>query len=143
MSRKLTKKQRGFIQDYAATGNGTKSALKNYDTKDENTAAMIASDNLTKPKIQLALKDMFDDNFLAEKHRALLNKKQTIHHYDEVNKEPTLIRTNEIDSYAVKAGLELAYKIKGSFATDKVDVTSGGLPIQISEAIAKKNKLTE
>lgn len=47
----LTKKQKAFADDYLETGNGTKSALKTYDTDSENTAAMIASTNIRKPKI--------------------------------------------------------------------------------------------
>jgi len=48
---KLTKKERDFAVDYIDTGNGTKSALKVYDTKDPNTAGVIAHGNLRKPKI--------------------------------------------------------------------------------------------
>lgn len=51
MANKLTKKEKGFAKDYLETGNGTQSALSNYDTEDENTAASIASENLRKPKI--------------------------------------------------------------------------------------------
>jgi phage terminase small subunit len=47
----LTKKQKEFADEYLATGNGTKAALKAYDTEDENTAAHIASDNIRKAKI--------------------------------------------------------------------------------------------
>ena len=51
MARGLTKKQKGFVKDYLETGNGTQSALKNYDTDDYMTGAMIASENLNKPKV--------------------------------------------------------------------------------------------
>ena len=59
MARKLTKKQRGFVKDIIRTGNGTESALNNYEIKSEDkkrVAASIASENLTKPDIQEALK---------------------------------------------------------------------------------------
>lgn len=49
---KLTKKQQGFVKDYIDTGNGTQSALKNYDTESYNTANQIAIENLQKPTIQ-------------------------------------------------------------------------------------------
>lgn len=52
---KLTKKQRGFVEDYALDENGTKAALKNYNTTNEHTAAVIASENLTKPEIVAAI----------------------------------------------------------------------------------------
>lgn len=57
MATKLTKKERGFVRDYIETGNGTQSALKNYDTTDESTAAMIASTNIRKPKIMAYLEE--------------------------------------------------------------------------------------
>lgn len=53
----LTKKEKGFADDYIDTGNGTKSALKNYDTEDISTAGVIAYENLRKPKIQKYLID--------------------------------------------------------------------------------------
>lgn len=53
----LTKKQKEFADEYLETGNGTKAALKAYDTKKEETAAVIASENLRKPKVQAYLED--------------------------------------------------------------------------------------
>jgi hypothetical protein len=50
--RRLTLKQRGFVKRFIETKNGTRAALDNYDTTDRNTAAMIASDNLTKPNVR-------------------------------------------------------------------------------------------
>lgn len=55
---KLTKKQRGFVRDYVATGNGQEAALKNYDIvgKDkEGIARSLASENLTKPNVAIAV----------------------------------------------------------------------------------------
>lgn len=54
---KPTIKQRKFVKEYIETGNGTQSALKVYDTKDYMTAAMIASENLKKPKVIELLED--------------------------------------------------------------------------------------
>lgn len=53
----MTKKQEIFVKEYLDTGNGTQSALKAYNTEDENTAAVIAWENLRKPKIQEAIQD--------------------------------------------------------------------------------------
>ena len=72
---KLTKKQRGFIKDYLATGNGTQAALANYDTDDYKTASVIAAENLDKPSISSAIEDALKDDVLAEKHTQLLNAK--------------------------------------------------------------------
>lgn len=52
MATRLTKKEKGFAKDYLETGNATQSALKNYDTDSENTAAVIGHENLRKPKVR-------------------------------------------------------------------------------------------
>ena len=105
----LTRKQKGFVKDYAQSGNGTQAALNNYDVEDgklpkERVAAAIASENLTKPNIIKAIADMLPDELIAEKHLALLNK------VDE---------KGEIDVQAVKAGVDMAHKIKGSYAPEQ------------------------
>jgi phage terminase small subunit len=48
---KLTKKQKIFAKEYLQTGNGTKSALKAYNTNNNKTASVIATENLEKPSI--------------------------------------------------------------------------------------------
>lgn len=55
MAEKLTNKQLKFIEQYLIHGNGTKAAIEaGYS---ENTAHVIASENLNKPKIQEVLND--------------------------------------------------------------------------------------
>ena len=44
----FTLKQRTFIKYYLKYGNGTKAALKAYDTKDPHVASVIAAENLVK-----------------------------------------------------------------------------------------------
>lgn len=76
---KLTRKQKGFVKDIAEGKTGTEAALNNYETEDENTAAVIASENLRKPNIVLALKDAFPNTLLEKKHLQLLNA-STLNH---------------------------------------------------------------
>lgn len=52
---RLTKKEKGFADEYIKTGNGTQSALKVYDTEAYGTAASIANENLNKPKVKAYL----------------------------------------------------------------------------------------
>jgi len=52
MAKRLTKKQKEFADEYVKTGNGTKAALKTYETSDYSTASVIAAENLDKPKIR-------------------------------------------------------------------------------------------
>lgn len=47
---KLTFKQKVFLKEYFKTGNGTRSAMKAYDTDDPNIASAMASQNLSKLK---------------------------------------------------------------------------------------------
>ena len=118
---KLSKKEREFAQEYAKTGNGVQSALKVYDTKSYKTASTIADANLAKPRIQekiLSIAEQIPDDLLVVKHLALLNKRDK----------------RGIDTLAVKSGLEMAYKLKGSFAPEKVDF-KGELKVEKLEEI--------
>ena len=53
--RPLTPKQKKFIEGITQGKTGVQSALNAYDTKDNLTARVMASENLTKPNIQNAL----------------------------------------------------------------------------------------
>lgn len=79
MARNLTKKQKGFVKDYVETGIGSLAVKKNYDVSDDATARAIASENLTKPNIVMALNESFPDEVLAEKHIQLLNAQKIEH----------------------------------------------------------------
>lgn len=120
---KLTKKQQGFVKDYIATGNGTQSALNNYDIesdKPEKVASVIATENLAKPSIQNAIKSIAEsipDELIIEKHLALLNKQEVL--IKTIDGETKVIPTGEIDVQAVKAGLDMTYKLRGLYAPDK------------------------
>ncbi len=57
-----THKEKAFIKEYAKTLNGTQSALKVYDTNSANSASVIASDNLAKPRIRLEIERLLNDN---------------------------------------------------------------------------------
>lgn len=101
---KLSKKEKGFVKDYTETGSGVEAILNNYDTEDRKVAAVMASQKLATDKIQNAIAQRLPDELLATKHLALLNK---------IDKE------GEIDVQAVSKGLDLAYKVKGTYAPEK------------------------
>lgn len=141
----LSKKQKGFIKDYIETGNGTESAMRNYKVKNKETANAIAVENLQKPLIKETIArygDRFSDEELAQHHKKLLNQKQKSYFVfpksmedeeiiDKVNKagfEVIVISPGEKGKYAfysiddavaVKSGLDMAYKIKGTYAPEK------------------------
>lgn len=142
MAKTLTKKQRGFVKDYAATGNGVKAALNNYDTEDYNTANVIAVENLQKPTVVNALQEILNDEDLAKAHKELLNQtrveyfvfpkgmddEEIVDKVTSAGLEVIVIRDGEkgryafystIDSNARKGALDMAYKIKGTYAPEK------------------------
>ena len=117
MANGLTKKEKGFIKDVVETGNATLAALNNYDIESENkenVAAAIGSENLRKPKIKNAIADVLTDDLLSKRHLELLNKREVIKMF---NGEGEVI--DQPDTQAVSKGLEMAYKIKGSYAPER------------------------
>lgn len=175
---KLTFKEKGFVKDYAKTGNGVKAALKNYDTEDYSTAGNIASENLKKPRIQNALKsigDSFKPEDILKKHNQLLNSTFLDHmtfppfnmgkgKKDKDAENPGLKEKGEqltdeeiidllatvnckvqrivhgdlvrhvyfwvADNTTQDKALDKIYKLKGEYAAEKKDITSGGEPIK-------------
>lgn len=128
MARGLTKKQRGFVNDYADTGNATKSALKNYDTQDSRVAEAIGSENLSKPIIIDELKKLgFDSNNAKRVVGEILN--------DSVDPEPR---------DRLKAA-ELVFKVQGDFAPERslighVDLTPSDDILEYADAILGQQK---
>ena len=62
MSEELTKKQKAFADNYIETGNATESVIDaGYDVKDENSAAVIGSENLRK----LNIREYIEDNAIG------------------------------------------------------------------------------
>ena len=89
----------------------------------ENTAN--TPQKLTESKGWKELMDEYlPDSLLASKHKELLNK---------------IDDKGQIDVQAVKAGLDMAYKINGSYAPEKKDITTMGekLPNTDLDALAE------
>lgn len=101
MSKKLTKKERKFVNEYAESGNGVQSALKAYDTTDYATAGVIAVENLEKPKIIDELKKLgFDSN----------NAKRVVGQILNAEDEEPQHRLNAADKI---------FKVNGDYAPEK------------------------
>lgn len=102
MTRNLTKKQRKFVNEYADTGNGTQSVIAaEYDVKDNDVAAVIAVENLRKPKIQEELRKLgFDSN----------NAKRVI---SEILNDETIEPKDRIKA------AENVFKVHGDYAAEK------------------------
>jgi phage terminase small subunit len=106
-SPRLTVKQDKFLKRYMETGNGTEAALEVYDTDNENTAAVIASQNLRKPSI-------------LEKFR----EAQGIAHSTIVS----LAVGAENEAVRLNAAKDIIDRTEGK-AMQRTDVTSGGARI--------------
>ena len=122
---KLTKQDKKFVEVIAETGNQTLAAKKAYGYKDDNVAGVMANKRLRKVKIKNAIKSIAEqipDSLLIEKHKALLNKEEVITKNNMTTGEIDVIPTGEIDAQAVAKGLDMAYKIKGTYANVKVDL---------------------
>ena len=63
--------------------------------------------------------DRFDDEYLYEKHKKLLDKEWVVSSKDKKTGEVTFHKSGEIDPRAVKDGLDMAYKIKGTYSPEK------------------------
>lgn len=63
------------------------------------------------------MEEYIPDTLLAEKHQALLNKKEQIVVRNGNTSE--VVMTDEIDTQAVKAGVDMGYKLKGRFAPEQ------------------------
>lgn len=124
---KLTKKQKGFVNDFVIDENGTKAALNNYDIKGKdpiNIANQIAIENLQKPTIveaieikRMSLKDALinqgiDEKRIAEKINVLLNAEKKTFRNNVSTGEIEEIGS-ETDYTAVDKGLKHATAIYG------------------------------
>lgn len=111
---KLSKKQKGFVKDYVKTGNGTFSALNNYDTDNPKTASVIATENLAKPIIQKAIQS-FADRISDDKLEQVLN--------EGLDATKTIVADGsmsmEADYSTRHKYLDTAAKIKGLYAPEK------------------------
>ena len=111
----LTKKQKGFVKDYARTGNGALSIKENYDVANNKTATVMAVENLAKPSIQKALKSIADslpDEDLIKVH------KEGLQASEQIFKEGVLVA--EKPDYGVRHKyLDSAYKLKGLYEKDE------------------------
>lgn len=102
MARTLTKKQRKFVNEYADTGIGNLAVKEaGYNVSTDESARVIASQNLTKPEIQEELKKLgFDSN----------NAKRVI---SEILNDETIEPKDRIKA------AENVFKVHGDYAPDK------------------------
>ena len=118
---KLTPKQRKFVQEYIAGGatNAAEAVRHSYNVTTNNCTNVLAYDLMHNEKIVKALESIGDripDDLLVEKHLELLNVPRVIR---KKRAGAIIEETEELDSQAVAKGLDMAYKIKGTYAPEK------------------------
>lgn len=135
----ITKQDRKFVEEVIKTGNKTDAAMKAYKSKTRNAAGVKAHSTLRKSKFKKifqSIADQIPDKLLVEKHLELLRvpklTRVTVKGDEIVSEEST-------DVQALKAGLDMAYKLKGSYAAEKKDITLFNLKELYDEATKDEN----
>ena len=75
------------------------------------------------------------DSLIAKKHKALLNKKERIMKFNAGTGEYEAIETGDIDTGAVSKALDMAYKLKGSYAPEKRAIVTVNVDVQTKERL--------
>lgn len=108
--RKLTKREQGYIKDVTKGESKRQAVLNNYDVKNVDGAGSMADAIEKRPEVKIKLQSIADaipDELLIKKHLELLNS--------------TIGENEKIDVQGVKAGLDMAYKIKSTYAPEKTE----------------------
>ena len=142
---KLTKQEAKFTKVVAETGNKTLAVKTAFGIKDDNYAGVKGNRLLRKDKIQKAIKSIADsipDDLLITKHKLLLEQKQLAYfifskkieddeiadHMKANGLDLIVIRETDkgkmafysiFDANAIAKGLDMGYKIKGTYAPVK------------------------
>lgn len=143
---KLTIKQRRFIEDYVKTGSAVVAVKNNYNIGNPKSAETMGYEILRQPAVKKRLDELFPDDFVYEKHHQLMSNKQVAYfvfpksmsdeeitaHVDSVGIKVIVIRESDkgklafyatLDTNAVKSGLDMLYKIKGTYAPEKKELS--------------------
>lgn len=141
-SRTLNPRQALFIKLYTdrkskTFGNAYQSAVAaGYSPE---TAKRILADLSEKARTTmldaLEAKGITSD-LLADRHKSLLDKREVVFIRD--GKESYHELTDQPDSVAVKAGLELAYKLRGDFAPERHEHSINAIEDLLDESEASK-----
>lgn len=138
-----TLKQRQWLKIYLNTGNATEAAVQVYDIKDDNrhTAAQVGYENLRKLDYSDFMEEAgITDKLLQQKIMEGLSATKVVS--ARVTGKEADSRTDDfidVEDYLTRHKyLETALKLKKRL-TDKLDITSGGKPIPILDAISNNN----
>jgi phage terminase small subunit len=133
---KLKPVEREFVNEFLANGNNATQAVATVYKKEVNNSTRVkASRLLTKDNIQKAFAERLPDDLLEERHLELLNKRE-IHISKLANGQEVAELIDQPDTQAVSKGLDMAYKIKSTYAPEKH--TSTSVNINLDESKVKE-----
>lgn len=120
MAKKPSEMQKKAIQNYIDNGGNASKAMRDAgyaSTTIENPS------NLTRSDAFISLVSQIPESLLVDKHLALLNKMEVVPRHNRDTNETEYVPTGEIDAQSVAKGLDMAYKIRGTYAPEKKEVT--------------------
>jgi len=82
---------------------------------------------------QRLMETYLPDELLAEKHKELLNKREIKRTFQHEVGEWVDVETNQPDTQAVKAGLDMGYKLKGKYTAEKHEIILPKPILDVSE----------
>lgn len=118
---RLRPEEKKFALEFIKNGgNATQAVLDaGIESKTRNAAGVKGNKLLNRPRVQQEIQSIADsipDKLLIERHLQLLNVPKIKRTYRKGELEH---ETEELDSNAISRGLDMAYKIKGTYAPEK------------------------
>ena len=119
-TRKPSIKQQKALDNVVANGGNVTKAMRDagYSENTINTPQKLTESRAWKD----IMGEYLPDELLVSIHEKLLTKEEVIVRNNMSNGEIEVIPTGQIDVQAVKAALDMAYKLKGSYAAEKAVV---------------------
>src|SRR3990167_6799305 len=88
---------------------------------------------------QELMKEHIPDELLAKRHKELLNKREVIKEYSHEQGEYVQRVTDQPETNAVKAGLDMGYILKGKYAPEKHFNVNIPVPLLGGDSIKHEN----
>ena len=134
-----TIKQRKFIAGVAVHGNGTQAVIDaGYNVKNRNVASAVASEMLSKPKIQQGIEDTLNKAGLTETKVSELLQEAIVSGVGRDSRNSDALR-----------GIDMYYKLLGKYAPKRLEKATVALKLsgesssQLREQLDKQSKAIE
>jgi|SRR3990167_1759858 len=88
---------------------------------------------------QALMQEHIPDKLLAKRHKELLNKREVVKEYSHEQGEYVQRVTDQPETNAVKAGLDMGYRLKGKYAPEKHFNVNIPVPLLGGDSIKHEN----